>query len=189
MVSIGLESGSLRMQRITGKNLDLASVRRAIRLLREAGIQVVVSLIVGFYGDNRRSIRDTVGFMQDTTPDLARINIWSPAPDEETRPLARKYGFRQSASGWVHRTMSEVEACEVASELYSTDVGSAFLPPFTSVFDQWPELASRGLSSLECKRHFYRYYNMSLGRIPAPPGLRCGTHGISGKNKGSSGQE
>jgi radical SAM superfamily enzyme YgiQ (UPF0313 family) len=174
MASIGLESGSPRMQSIMQKNLDLHSVQRSIRLLQDKGISVVVSLLVGFYTEDIHSIEGTKEFIQMARPDLIRINIWEPTPIEGSSPLAQKYDFEQTALGWNHNTMSENEACAAASELYSSDIGVPFLPPFSSVFDQWPELVAKGLNSQQCIQIFTEYYKITCGHIPLIPELQIG---------------
>ena len=99
MVSIGLESGSKEMQRIFNKNLNLKKVRKAINVLKGIGICVTVSLLVGYYGENKNTINETERFLKSSKPDLARINIWNPKPSEAQTSLAKQFKFSESDLG------------------------------------------------------------------------------------------
>jgi len=174
MVSIGLESGSEKMQKIFNKNLDLNSVHHSITRLKREGIYVVTSLILGFCGETRESIFMTKRFLEEVSPDLVRINIWKPSPEERKRDIAKEFGFIQDDLGWTHNTMCEKEACELAAELFSSELNCTFVPPFSSVFDQWPELVGIGLSTKDCKAYFDEYYQMATHRLPLSQGLERG---------------
>lgn len=166
MVSIGIESGSARMQKMFNKKINLSKVAEKISMLKASNIKVVVSVLVGFYGENQESINDTISFLNQTKPDLVRINVWGPAPGEENSLLAKEYGFRyEDNNSWNHNTMNQETACEKAIEMYLSKANTVFLPPFSSVFDQWPQLASQGLSTEEIMNIFTEYYSMSINKI------------------------
>lgn len=62
---------------------------------------------------------------------------------------------------WEHNSLSEKQAVEYAKKIYLTNSKTIFLPPFSSIFDQWPVLASYGLSSDEIVKIFKDYYELS----------------------------
>jgi len=158
LVSIGLESGVPEMQRTMNKNLDLAGVKETVAILRDEGIQSVVSLLVGFYGESISTVERTRDYLVELRPDLARINVWVPPPGEAQQALAREFGFRVCDGSWAHRTMSEIEACDLARSLYKETPDISFVPPFSSIFDQWPELIGRGLTPEDALMQFLVYH-------------------------------
>ena len=83
MVSIGVESGDQRMQKIMNKNLDLEKFKNGVKLLKDNGIATVFSMLVGFFGENEESIENTKNFLKEIKPDLVRSNIWTLAPGAE----------------------------------------------------------------------------------------------------------
>jgi radical SAM superfamily enzyme YgiQ (UPF0313 family) len=64
-IFFGIETGSARMQRLIGKNLDLREAASRIGCAVRHGIGATVSLITGFPGETRQDLRDTVDFLMD----------------------------------------------------------------------------------------------------------------------------
>ncbi|MGO9263164.1 MAG: B12-binding domain-containing radical SAM protein [Bryobacteraceae bacterium] len=64
-IFFGIETGSARMQRLIGKNLDLREAASRIGCTVRRGIGATVSLITGFPGETRQDLRDTVDFLMD----------------------------------------------------------------------------------------------------------------------------
>lgn len=157
-VSIGVESGSEILQRTMNKNINLVELKKSIVKLREAGIVVNISLLVGFLGENESTIQETMDFIIDGKPDLARINLWYPARNEKNKKIYEEYNFQYVDNTWYHNTLSEQEAISYAKKIYLMDSETVFLPPFSSIFDQWPVLASYGLSQKEILQVFRDYY-------------------------------
>ena len=176
MVSIGVESGDQRMQKIMNKNLDLKKFKNSIKLLKDNGIATVFSMLIGFYGENEESIQNTMNFLQDLKPDLVRLNIWTLAPGEENTELAKKYHlkFSDKVTGWSHDTMNQREATEYAMKMYKELKNITFLPPFTSVFDQWPQLAAKNMTNKQILKYFGIYHKLSIGELEMPKGLTTG---------------
>ena len=168
-VSIGVETGSPSLQKIMNKNIDLSDLKVSIAKLKNAGIVVNISLLVGFFGENETSIRETMKFISDSKPDLARINLWHPTRSEKNNYLFDHYQFRAMGNTWCHATLSEQDAVSFAKKLYLMDSDKVFFPPFSSVFDQWPVLASYDLSKREILNVFREYYlttkNMCLNLV------------------------
>ncbi|MFA5119108.1 MAG: radical SAM protein [Candidatus Omnitrophota bacterium] len=74
-ISYGLESASVRIQRLTGKNLDLVKSKKAFRLTARAGIRTVLMLMVGNLGETEETIRETACYVRDCDPDNLLVNI------------------------------------------------------------------------------------------------------------------
>jgi radical SAM superfamily enzyme YgiQ (UPF0313 family) len=107
-VNMGLESGDTRMLKLLkGPRDSLENNRRAATLLRDAGILIYGSLVLGGPGENQESLDHTVDFArwlidndmmaglqaQPLYPDLgARTGRWLMNPDQ-ARAAAREKGF------------------------------------------------------------------------------------------------
>ncbi len=157
-VSIGVESGSRYLQRLMNKNIDLDNLKIDIKKLRDAGIIVNISLLVGFFGENEFTIEETMKYIAESKPDLARINLWYPARIDKNKALFDEYNFRYSNGKWIHNTTTQEKAIEFARKIYLMDSDTTFVPPFSSIFDQWPVLSSYGLSKNEIVNIFRNYY-------------------------------
>ncbi|MDR1001976.1 MAG: radical SAM protein [Oscillospiraceae bacterium] len=157
-VSIGVESGSTFMQGIMNKNIDLNKLKQSISELQNAGIIVNISLMVGFLGETDLTIKETMNYIASCKSDLARVNVWTPARNEKNQSLFNEYDFQNENDTWFHKSLSESQAINFAKEIYMMDESTIFIPPFSSIFDQWPVLSSYGLSKEEILRVFRNYY-------------------------------
>jgi hypothetical protein len=64
-IFLGVETGSGRLQRLIGKNLDLPEAARMIRCTDSHHIATTVSLITGFPEETVEDLRETAGFLTD----------------------------------------------------------------------------------------------------------------------------
>jgi anaerobic magnesium-protoporphyrin IX monomethyl ester cyclase len=79
-VNVGIESGSPRILRQIQKHLSLDLVHRSVRILRDAGLEVVGFFMLGFPGETREDIRQTISLALDLPLTGASFNIYSPLP-------------------------------------------------------------------------------------------------------------
>jgi anaerobic magnesium-protoporphyrin IX monomethyl ester cyclase len=157
-VSMGLESASEVIQNNMNKSVNPDVFLENTLKLKNAGITVVVSIIVGFYGETKETIKQTVDYLHRLNPDLVKLNIWSPLPDEKDTRLSSVHGLQYTNGKWKHDTMSLEEAYNYATEYFHKDRHLTVLPPETSIFDQWPQLATEGLKRSKILNLFREYH-------------------------------
>ncbi len=79
-VSLGTEAAAqLKLDRFN-KETTVAQNKKAIRLLREAGIVVEAQFIVGLENETRDTLEETYRMAQDWAPDLANWAMYTPWP-------------------------------------------------------------------------------------------------------------
>jgi len=144
-VFLGIESGDDHVLDIMKKRSTAAEYVRGIGLLNAAGIASFASLIVGFPGETRDSVDNTIRLLNETRPTFFRGEIWyynhrSPifAQREELRIEGNGYRFR-------HASMSWEEACEHAIRMFDEVHGSTWLPMYDVDFWSLPYLRGVGL--------------------------------------------
>ncbi len=82
----GVETGSPRMQKKSGKMLDLSKVIPNIRSGLDLGISPIVSFITGFPKERENDVRLTLDMMSElTSDDRVRLQLHLLAPVKETR--------------------------------------------------------------------------------------------------------
>ncbi len=86
-IDFGVESGSERLLKAMGKRTNLDEVRKAFRMTRQAGIGTGCFLIVGFPGEDDRSIEDTGRLLGEIRPTFCDISSMALFPDS---PVYRK---------------------------------------------------------------------------------------------------
>jgi radical SAM superfamily enzyme YgiQ (UPF0313 family) len=87
LIHFGVESGSVRVLRETGKGITLDEARRAIAVTRRQGVASAVFLNLGFPGETREEIRATRDFAVELDPSYASFHLVIPFPGT---PLARQ---------------------------------------------------------------------------------------------------
>jgi radical SAM superfamily enzyme YgiQ (UPF0313 family) len=82
-VNVGIESGSQRILHQMAKSLHLETVRRATRMIADAGIEVVGLFMLGLPGETREDIQATVNLALELPLTGASFSIYCPLPGTE----------------------------------------------------------------------------------------------------------
>jgi len=161
-VFAGLESSDDQILKNMHKNARADQYRRGIALLKQAGIYVHASFIVGFPGETERSARKIVRFIDDMGIDFTTINSWVYLPSTPIALRAKEFGIEGVAMNWRHATMTSQEAQllarSVAQEQTSAVHNSARGRPWLEFL-----LYANGLSVDEA-RVVVGTYNRFIGR-------------------------
>jgi radical SAM superfamily enzyme YgiQ (UPF0313 family) len=100
-VFYGVETGSAHLQRVIDKGLSIDQVRERVAQTSAVGIQSTVSLIVGFPGETRQDLTETIGLYLDVARDsLVCSQLHLLAPLAKT-PLHTEYRDRITFDGIV----------------------------------------------------------------------------------------
>ncbi len=79
-LSLGIESGSQRVLDRINKKINLEDVKKAVKLLNEAGICAVGFFIIGFPFESREDIERTIEFAKSLDLTLANFMLYHPLP-------------------------------------------------------------------------------------------------------------
>jgi len=90
---LGIESGSQRILDAIGKRITLEQVRKAVKIVKDAGIQVLGSFIIGFLQDTVETIKMTINFAKKLNLDYAEFSILTPYPGTPIYDYAIKNGL------------------------------------------------------------------------------------------------
>lgn len=91
-VNVGIESGSPRILKQIRKNLSLDVARRSIELLRRHKIEVVGFFMLGFPGESRDDMRQTIDLAMDLPLTGASFSIYCPLPGTEDYEVTFREG-------------------------------------------------------------------------------------------------
>ncbi len=91
-VTIGVESGNQEILYKIKKNLKLESVRKAVQLIKKAGLFCDCFFILGLPFETPKTIMDTINFALELDPDHAYFFIATPYPGTEMYDLIQKNG-------------------------------------------------------------------------------------------------
>ena len=90
---LGIESGSQKILDSIGKRITLQQVRKAVKIVKEFGIQVLGSFIIGFLRDTVETINKTIKFAKSLNLDYAEFSILTPYPGTPIYDYASKNGL------------------------------------------------------------------------------------------------
>jgi len=87
-ITYGVESGNEQILKYMKKPVTKESVRRAVKLTKEAKIQVVLNFMIGNPYDTKETIEETINFAIELDPDYAYFGYTTPFPGTELREQA-----------------------------------------------------------------------------------------------------
>lgn len=87
---LGIESGSQKILDAVGKRITIGQVKKAVKNVKEAGIQVLGSFIIGFLQDNPQTIKETIKFAKSLNLDYAQFAMLTPYPGTPIYDYASK---------------------------------------------------------------------------------------------------
>jgi radical SAM superfamily enzyme YgiQ (UPF0313 family) len=90
-IFLGIETGSVRLQKEISKNLNLSEAAACIRNVTRGGIRTTVSLITGFPTETKKDLQRTISFLMDAArSDYAKPQLHILAPLAGT-PIYEQY--------------------------------------------------------------------------------------------------
>jgi len=99
-VGMGLESGSDRTLSFLKGNVTVAENDKAVRLLKEAGIQVNASFVIGSPDETETEVMDTFRFIRNSSLDFVDTYVLTPLPGTPIWALAAERGLVSEDMDW-----------------------------------------------------------------------------------------
>ena len=96
LIHFGVESGSQKILDAVKKGTTVGQNEKAIKLTKEEGLFVAVSVIVGYPGETKDTVEKTMDFIRKTEPDDVWLAIATPYPGTELRTLVESRGWKMS---------------------------------------------------------------------------------------------
>jgi p-methyltransferase len=145
-VFLGIESGDQEILNNMNKAAAVPKYIQAIKELNSRGIITFASIIVGFPGETRSSVQNTINFIEEAKPTYWRAELYYQMNKTPITHRADEFGIKGGGYSWSHNTMNWKEAVEHVNEMYKRIEGSLILPLY--MFDFWciPYLLSSGIT-------------------------------------------
>jgi len=99
LIHFGVESGSQKMLDAMKKRTTVEKNAWAIKLAREVGISVAISVVVGYPGETEVELKQTFDFIKQTKPDFVYVCQAIPYPGTELLDILHDMGWEVS-SDW-----------------------------------------------------------------------------------------
>jgi anaerobic magnesium-protoporphyrin IX monomethyl ester cyclase len=107
-VFFGVESGCQQIINEVHKRTSIDLNEKAIKWAKEANLFVAISLIIGYPGETRETLKQTLDFVRRVKPDDAYLSVAMPFPGTELRTLIEKKGWKMTSDWTRYDTMTPV---------------------------------------------------------------------------------
>lgn len=97
-IFIGIESGSNRILKLMNKKTNLTDIKKAVRLIKQNGVNVYGSFILGFPGESKDEMKKSIVFACSLPLDGVSFFLYTPHPNTTFANLATKLG--KVSSDW-----------------------------------------------------------------------------------------
>ena len=132
-ICFGVESGCQRIRDSLKKKVTTEQCVNAIKWAKEAGIFVTVSIILGYPGETKETLNESLDFVRKVEPDSVWLNIPTPYPGTELRALVQSHGWKMTDDWNRYNTMNPIfEDPDLPSEVV-TKARQDFYNQFYSV--------------------------------------------------------
>jgi radical SAM superfamily enzyme YgiQ (UPF0313 family) len=116
IIFLGIESGSQKILDAIGKRITLEQVKKAVKILKDAGIQVLGSFIIGFVQDTKETIKETIKFAKSLNLNYAEFSILTPYPGTPIFDYAKKHGMLLTEDWSKYTAIEPIVKIEGVSE-------------------------------------------------------------------------
>lgn len=167
-VFLGLESGSDQILGNMNKMANREKYLKGIDLLKEYEIITFGSFIIGFPGETRETVQETLQLIAETRLDFYRCQLWYCEPITPIWKLKEKYKIKGESFEWQHVTMNSKTASDIIDEIFLTNRGPVWIPQYNFDFDGIWHLIHRGMS-LKNVKAFLESFNQGIKeKLDAP---------------------
>jgi anaerobic magnesium-protoporphyrin IX monomethyl ester cyclase len=92
-IAIGMESTDPIVLKNIRKNNTPEQTRRAVSKIRKAGMDSIVYCVIGFPGETRRSIENTISFLKSLDTTYITLGLAVPAPGTDFYRFVEEHGY------------------------------------------------------------------------------------------------
>lgn len=93
MIGYGVEAGTQRILDLMKKNVTIEKIEKAIKLTKRVGIEVTTHVIVGYPGETKGDILNTLKLINRLDPDYIQVYCCVPFPGSRLYEEAKKSGW------------------------------------------------------------------------------------------------
>ena len=125
VINLGIETGSERLMKMVKKDETLQDHIKAVKLLKQAKINISGSFILGLPTETREETIKTIRFARKLDLDVAQFSLAVPFPGTELLNMAKKEGKEidwnlcSASGGYVENELSYVPEGRTKEELWN----------------------------------------------------------------------
>lgn len=160
-VFLGIESGSNKILQNMNKKVTTEQLKEGIRILNKYGIMIQASFIIGFPGETKETIQETIDFINNTDIDFYRVQLWyCDTTTRIYRDEKEKYGVKGAQFEWRHNTMDSKTAIQYLRDITVNITDKIRIPNYFDI-DAVVRLKHSGVS-VDKIREFLTIFNTCI---------------------------
>jgi len=97
---MGVESVSQRSLDLINKNIQFEEARESIALLKQAGIETRIYMIIGLPGEPENIVERTWSFIRETDPNSVYLSLFTVRPGTEVYDQPKRFGIKEVKTSW-----------------------------------------------------------------------------------------
>jgi radical SAM superfamily enzyme YgiQ (UPF0313 family) len=97
---MGVESVSQKSLDIINKRIKIERARESIKLLKKAGIETRIYMIIGLPGEPPNIVEQTWSFIQETNPEEVYLSLFTVRPGTPVYNNPKKFGIKVVKTSW-----------------------------------------------------------------------------------------
>lgn len=193
LIHFGVESGSQEMLNLMRKGTTVEQNATAIKLAKEAGISVAISLVIGYPTETPAQLQQTIDFIHKTKPDYVYMCEAVPYPGTELYDYAKSLGLELSKDWSKYHEQTQVfkntllpleKLEQTKKKFYDSYFSPSFYLKKKMKGDFYSQIMARmALNHLVGKYGFTRWALRTLGKIRGAPKKSPGGHSTPSKDQ------
>lgn len=187
-IGYGVESGNQEILDLMQRDISKEQIRTAVRIAKEAGMEVVSNFILGYPGETKKTLEDTMRFAIEIDPHYAQFTMFTYLPNsllwnslpEDSIP---KKAWRDFSSGTIDTLHDSM--LRFPGEDYSLEYLSRFHAKSNIRFYWRPSKVLQLLARIRSFKQFKQYLNQGFSLVD----LRRAFSNTTGNRQASSPQD
>src|SRR3989338_1122273 len=160
-IGFGIESGSDRVLEFIKKSTTTDSVRKAVKMTKDAGIDVRGFFMIGFPTETKDEILQTIKFAKELDVDVAQFMVSTPLPGTEMWEIAKQNGT--ISDDWNSFTFYAPDKMPFSSDVLSEkEILALYMKAYKSYYLR-PSFMVKQLLKIRSMADFYRYWLAGKG--------------------------
>ena len=143
-VMLGIESGSPAVLENMNKKIDLEKTTMLIQKFHKVGILTYAFLLVGFPGETKETIEETISFMNNSCPTTYYTQMWNCQLGTPINNKREQYKIKGEDYKWEHYTMDSKTAEQCMTYMSSKIHNSIDFLGDYGIFEFWYHYSNIG---------------------------------------------
>ncbi|HSV30078.1 MAG TPA: radical SAM protein, partial [Candidatus Omnitrophota bacterium] len=133
-VYLGVESADDRVLANMNKKARRADFERGLALLNKYGISSLSAFVLGFPGEDDKSIAANIDFIENCGVDFYSLKEFFYMTNTEVHNKREEFGLVGSGNNWKHDTMSYEQASQIKLDMFRSIKNAVSVDPDTSLW-------------------------------------------------------